>query len=212
MHVKGVQWAGIGCTKAAALGQRWSVTFPVKESSWWKKDMVELGAAWTTSVLIYWNVMDFDPRLQNNWTNTRALLKTPHQKHFQKLCALFCQINLQNKKPSFPVSYSYQLHHRIMVVITHHCIAHIYFYPPQKRSFVCYLLPTVILTVLFWESILIFSHNIHCRKYQCNQNCKAAYQCKDHNASLLRLKEIKIKKVLMGWSHSSQWPETTNFK
>lgn len=169
--------------------------------------MVELGAAWATSVLVYWNVMDFDPRLQKI-----ELAQGPCSKHStkknQKVCALFCQRNLQNKKPSFPVSYSYQLHHRIMVVIMHHCIAHIYSYPPQKRSFVCYLLPTVILTVLFWESILIFSHNIHCRKYQCNQNCKAAYQCKDHNASLLGLKEIKIKKVLMGWAHSSQWPET----
>ena len=68
--------------------------------------------------------------------------------------------------------------------------------------------PTVILTVLFWESILFFSRNSHCQKYQCNQNCKAAYQCKDHNASLLGLKEIKIKKILMVWAHSSQWPET----
>lgn len=202
MHVKGVQWAGIGYTKGAALGQRWSVTFPVKE----RYGGTGNSMSHFSPHLLKRNGLQ--PTLTKNWTSTRALLKTQHQKEFQKVCALFCQIKLQNKKPSFPVSYSYQLHHRIMVVIMHHCIAHIYSYPLQKRSFVCYLLPTVILTVLFWESILIFSHNIHCRKYQCNQNCKAAYQCKDHNASLLGLKEIKIKKVLMGWAHSSQWPET----
>lgn len=99
-------------------------------------------------------------------------------------------------------------YHRTMAITSCPYITHIHSFPPQKRSFVCYLLPTVILTVLFWESILIFSHNIHCRKYQCNQNCKAAYQCKDHNASLLGLKEIKIKKVLMAWAHSSQRLET----
>lgn len=114
--------------------------------------------------------------------------------------------NLKQESISLDVIYfSYQLHHRTMA---YHQIVHICSYPPQKRSFVCYLLPTVILTVLLRESILIFSHNIHCRKYQCNENCKAAYQCKDHNASLLGLKEIKIKKVLTEWAHSSQWLET----
>lgn len=106
------------------------------------------------------------------------------------------------------VSCSTQWHHRTMAITSCPYIIYTCSFPPQKRSFVCYLLPTVILTVLFWESILIFSHNIHCRKYQCNQNCKAAYQCKDHNASLLGLKEIKIKKVLMPWTHSRQWLET----
>lgn len=116
--------------------------------------------------------------------------------------------NSKEETISSSITYSSQLHPRTMVITTCHYTTHICSCPPQKRSFVCYLLPTVILTVLFWESILIFSHNIHCRKYQCNQNCKAAYQCKDHNASLLGLKEIKIKKVLMAWAHSSQWPET----
>lgn len=102
--------------------------------------------------------------------------------------------NLKQETISLDVIYfSYQLHHWTMVVITYCYIIRICSYPPQKRSFVCYLLPTVILTVLLRESIFIFSHNIHCRKYQCNENCKAAYQCKDHNASLLGLKEIKIK-------------------
>lgn len=134
------------------------------------------------------------------------MLKTPQNTTSRSVLYFVKQTsktrNLKQETISLDVIYfSYQLHHQTMA---YHYIVRVCSYPPQKRSFVCYLLPTVILTVLLRKSILIFSHNIHCRKYQCNENCKAAYQCKDHNASLLRLKEIKIKKVLTERAHSSQ--------
>lgn len=69
---------------------------------------------------------------------------------------------------------------------------------PKREFFVCYLLPTFILTIFLWESILILSHDVHRRKYQRNENGKAAHQGKDHNALLLGLWERKKTK-------KSQW-------
>lgn len=87
MHVKGVQWAGIGYTKGAALGRRWSVTFPVKE----RYGGTGNSMSHFSPHLLKRNGLR--PTLTKNWTSTRALLKTQHQKKSKGVCFIL------SKKP-----------------------------------------------------------------------------------------------------------------